>query len=519
MIHSAPRLRMIPVGDDEMNNAKSWVHIADLGKHVGCLVSVRGWLQAHRSSGKVAFLQLRDGSGFCQCVVAADVPDAFAKTASLTLESSLTVVGEVRADQRAPGGFELLVRELDVIHIAAEYPISRKAHGTDFLMNHRHLWLRSPRQTAILRIRHRLIQAMRAFFDERGFTLIDTPLLTPGAAEGAGTLFPVDYFGDPVYLAQTGQLYLESAAMALGKVYCFGPTFRAEKSKTRRHLTEFWMLEPEVAFAELPEIAELAEALVMELVTTALRDCQAELAHLGREVAPLQKIALPFPRCTYSEVVDLLHSGQVRSQLEADMVAAENRLGELRAQLAEAEEARGGARKQWQQERLDQTLQQVREEIREVETRIRNLPAHMESAATFAWGQDLGGDEETIVSRQFDAPVIITHYPKTVKAFYMKPDPQDPRVVLNLDMIAPEGYGEIIGGSQREEDEHALLARMDEEGMDRAAYEWYVDLRRYGSVPHGGFGLGVERVVAWICGLRHIRETIPFPRLMGRLTP
>lgn len=502
-----------------MNAAKDWVEISDLGEHVGRVVHVRGWLHAQRSSGKVRFLQVRDGSGLCQCVVAVDAPDAFAAAAQLTHESSLRVAGEVRADERAPGGFELLVRELEAIHIAAEYPISRKSHGTDFLMNHRHLWLRSPRQTAILRIRHRLIQAMRAFFDDRGFTLIDTPILTPGAAEGAGTLFPVDYFGDPVYLAQTGQLYLESAALALGKVYCFGPTFRAEKSKTRRHLTEFWMLEPEVAFAELPDLATLAEALVMDLVTTALRDCQAEFAILGRDLTALQKIALPFPRRTYSEVVELLHGDGVRNQLEADVEAAQKRLAELRTRLTETEEARQEARKKWQQERLDQTLQDVREEIREVETRLRNLPGHMESAAQFAWGQDLGGDEETIISRQFDAPLIITHYPKEVKAFYMKPDPQDPRVVLNLDMIAPEGYGEIIGGSQREEDADALMARMDAEGMEHDAYEWYLDLRRYGSVPHGGFGLGVERVVAWICGLRHIRETIPFPRLMGRLTP
>lgn len=495
------------------------VQINQLADHVGAEVTLAGWLFGQRKGGKVIFLLVRDGTGLCQCVVSADTESAFANATTLTQESSLRLSGIVRQDERAPGGYEIAVTAVEPIQLADEYPITRKPHGIDFLMNHRHLWLRSPRQTAILRIRHRLIRAMRDFFDERGFTLIDTPILTPGAAEGAGTLFPVDYFDDQVYLAQTGQLYLESAAMAPGKVYCFGPTFRAEKSKTRRHLTEFWMIEPEIAFVELPDLANLAEEFICALVHAALTDCRAELETLERDLEPLQRIQAPFPRITYSEAVERLHSDALHEQLEAALTADRERLNTWRAELEQTEAARAAARKGWQQERLDRTLHQLRERIRELETDLQNRPLHIEQAKQFAWGKDLGGDEETILSRQYDRPVIITHYPRDVKAFYMKPDPNDPRVVLNLDVIAPEGYGEIIGGSQREEDADALLARIEAEDMTPDSYQWYLDLRRYGSVPHGGFGLGVERTLAWICGLRHIRETIPFPRLMGRLTP
>lgn len=495
------------------------VQINQLADHVGTEVTVAGWLFGQRKGGKVIFLLVRDGTGLCQCVVSADTEAAFTNATTLTQESSLRLRGIVRQDERAPGGYEIAVTAVEPMQLADEYPITRKPHGIDFLMNHRHLWLRSPRQTAILRIRHRLIRAMRDFFDQRGFTLIDTPILTPGAAEGAGTLFPVDYFGDEVYLAQTGQLYLESAAMALGKVYCFGPTFRAEKSKTRRHLTEFWMIEPEIAFAELPDLANLAEEFICALVQAALMDCRAELETLERDLEPLQRIQAPFPRITYSEAVELLHSDALHEQLQAALMADRERLNTWRTELERTEAERAAARKGWQQERLDRTLHQLRERIRELETDLQNRPLHIEQAKQFAWGNDLGGDEETILSRQHDQPVIITHYPRDVKAFYMKPDPNDPRVVLNLDVIAPEGYGEIIGGSQREDDADALLARIHAEDMTPESYQWYLDLRRYGSVPHGGFGLGLERTVAWICGLRHIRETIPFPRLMGRLTP
>lgn len=498
---------------------ESIVEIKSLSGVVDRVVTLQGWLYGKRSGGKVVFLLVRDGTGLCQCVVSAETESAFAHANEIGQESSLRITGAVRADDRAPGGYELLATEVNPIQSAAAYPISRKAHGVDFLMNHRHLWLRVPRQTAILRIRHQLIRAIRAFFDDHGFTLIDTPILTPGAAEGAGTLFSVDYFDEQVYLAQTGQLYLETAAMALGKVYCFGPTFRAEKSKTRRHLAEFWMVEPEIAFAELPDLAALAETFITYIVQSVLLHCRHELQVLERNIAPLENIAPPFPRLTYSEAVDLLHSDAVHQRLEAELEQDRARLQDMQSALARAEEDRAAAKKGWQQEKLDQQILAMREDLRELDEDLRNRPKHIADARSFEWGRDLGGDEETILSRHFDKPVIITEYPKTVKAFYMKPKPDDPRVVLNMDVIAPEGYGEIVGGSQREDQLDALLARMQAEGMDPAPYEWYLDLRRYGTVPHGGFGLGVERTVAWICGLRHIRETIPFPRTMGRMTP
>jgi asparaginyl-tRNA synthetase len=495
------------------------IDIQNLAAHVDLTVHLRGWLYGKRSGGKVVFVLLRDGTGICQCIVSAEAPAAFAAASTLTQESSLRIVGRVRADARAPGGYEILVDEIEPLQVAAEYPITRKPHGVDFLMHHRHLWLRAPRQTAILRIRHRLIRAIRDFFDHRGFTLVDTPLITPDAAEGAGTLFPVNYFEQQAYLAQTGQLYLESAALALGKVYCFGPTFRAEKSKTRRHLAEFWMVEPEIAFAELPDIQDLAEAFIVYLVQTVLADCADELATIGRNLAPLRQIAAPFPRITYTEAVEHLRNPELHAKLLAELDADRQHLDTLRTQLHDLEQQRAAALKQWQQDKLDRELHTLRETVRELEADLLNRPAHIHSARNFAWGNDLGGDEETILSRQFDRPVIISRYPAAVKAFYMKPDPADPRVVLNLDVIAAEGYGEIIGGSQREDQLDPLIARMRAEGMNPDAYAWYLDLRRYGSVPHGGFGLGLERTVAWICGLRHIRETIPFPRLNGRMTP
>lgn len=495
------------------------VQIAALEQHNGQTVRIRGWLYGKRSGGKIIFLLVRDGSGLCQCVVEAARAHAFQVADRLGQESSLTLEGVVRRDERAPGGWEIAVSDLQPIQIVENYPIARKAHGIDFLMEHRHLWIRSPRQTAILRIRHTLVRAARQFFDERGFTLIDTPILVPGAAEGAGSLFPLDYFGERAYLAQTGQLYLEAAAMALGKVYCFGPTFRAEKSKTRRHLAEFWMIEPEVAFAELPDLAELAEQFVSHLVFQVLEKHRADLSMIGRDIAPLEKIAPPFPRITYTEAVDLLHSERIRERWRGRLEADRARLRELAGQLEEAEKQFDSARKGWPQDKLAQHIQDLREELRDLESRVANAEQHAEDITRFEWGNDLGGDEETAISWEFEKPVIITEYPAQAKAFYMKASPRDPRVVLNMDVIAPEGYGEIIGGSQREDDAAALEKRMQAEGMDPAPYKWYLDLRRYGTVPHGGFGLGIERTLAWICGLRHIRETIPFPRLMGRMTP
>jgi asparaginyl-tRNA synthetase len=428
------------------------VQVADLGQHVDREVTVRGWVATTRSSGKIAFLVMRDGSGLLQCVlskkeVAADVWDAFQ---SLAQESSVAVTGLVRADSRAPGGFELLATDLAVLGASVDYPISPKEHGTPFLFEHRHLWLRSRRQVAIARVRHEVVQAIRDFFHGRGFTLVDTPILTGAIGEEAGNLFATDYFDlGKAYLAQTGQLYVEAAAAALGKVYCFGPTFRAEKSKTRRHLTEFWMVEPEVAFNDSNDNMRLQEEFVSYIVGRALEARGADLRELERDTAPLERVQAPFPRISYS-----------------DAVARLNGLG-----------------------------------------------------SDITWGSDLGGDDETLLAKEFDRPVFVFNYPKEVKAFYMKENAEDPRTVLNNDCLAPEGYGEIIGGSQREDDYDRLLARIEAQGLDPASYAWYLDLRKYGTFVHSGFGLGVERTVAWICGIQHIREAIAFPRQIHRLYP
>ncbi len=503
-----------------MSDTKT-VEIRSLREHLAEEVALRGWVYHFRSSGKIHFLVLRDGTGLCQCVISRDEvdDDVFEAARHLPRESSVTVTGAVRADERAPGGVELDVRRLTILHEAEDFPISPKKHGIDFLMRHRHLWLRSPRQAALLRVRHTLVGAIRGFFNERGFVLVDTPIFAPSAGEGASTLFQVDYFGEPVYLAQTGQLYLEAAAMALGKVYCFGPTFRAEKSKTRRHLTEFWMVEPEVAFADLDEIMTLAEDLVCRIVRKVLEDRREDLVFLGRDLSALERVVPPFPRLSYDEAVERLRSPQTAERLRGEMRRVEAELESARRELAEREKQKAAGGKAWKMERLAQEILELRERIADMEEDLANRPLHMKLAAEFEWGKDLGGSDETILSRGFDRPIFIHRYPKGAKAFYMKTDPDDPRVVLNCDMLAPEGYGEIVGGSQREDDLDLLRIRMQEEGLQEEFYDWYLDLRRYGSVPHGGFGLGVERTLAWICGLKHIREAIPFPRLMGRLYP
>jgi asparaginyl-tRNA synthetase len=428
------------------------VCIEDLQHHIGESLTLHGWLYNKRSSGKIRFLVMRDGSGLVQGVVvkAAVSEDVFNRFDQLTQESSFSMTGTVRQEQRAPGGFELDVTDIQIIHIAHEYPITPKEHGIDFLMDRRHLWLRSNRQHAILRIRHEVIRSIRDFFDSRGFVLMDAPIFTPAACEGTSTLFETNYFDlGKAYLTQSGQLYGEAGAMALGKIYVFGPTFRAEKSKTRRHLTEFWMVEPEVAFNDLDDNMDLAEEFLEHIVQTVLKNRAAELKTLERDTSKLEKVRRPFPRISYDEAVDILHK--------------------------------------------------------------KGLP--------FEWGNDLGGTDETVVSEQFDRPVMVHRYPSEVKAFYMKRDPKNPKVALAVDVLAPEGYGEIIGGSQREDDYDLLIARIKEHNLPQEAFDWYLDLRRYGSVPHAGFGLGVERTVSWICGLEHLREAIPFPRMIYRLTP
>jgi asparaginyl-tRNA synthetase len=434
--------------------------IVEVGKHEGQAVTIRGWLYNLRESGKLLFPQFRDGSGVIQGVVPknAVAPEVFEAVKTLTQESSVIVEGKVRADKRAPSGYELDVSNVQVIQRVPDsepYPITPKEHGVEFLMEHRHLWVRSQRQAAILRVRAEIIKAARDFFDERGFTLTDPPILTPAACEGTSTLFPVDYFDEQAYLTQSGQLYIEATAMALGKVYSFGPTFRAEKSKTRRHLTEFWMVEPEVAYAELDDLMELAENLIGFIAKRCVGRRRADLQTIGRDVSKLEKIEAPFPRISYDDAVKNLQEGHAKGALENK----------------------------------------------------------------FEWGGDLGSPDETYLSAQFDKPVMVHRYPAKVKAFYMEPDPQRPELALCVDVLAPEGYGEIIGGSQRMASLDLLRQRIHEHGLPQEAFKWYLDLRRYGSVPHGGFGMGIERVVAWICGLEHVRETIPFPRMLNRLYP
>ena len=434
--------------------------ISTLGRHEGQSVTIRGWLYNLRESGKLLFPQFRDGSGIIQGIVPKNAvsPEVFDAVKTLTQESSVIVEGKVRADKRAPGGFELDVANVQVLQRVPEsdpYPITPKEHGTDFLMEHRHLWVRSQRQAAILRVRAEIIKAARDFFDERGFTLTDPPIITPAACEGTTTLFPVDYFEEQAYLTQSGQLYIEATAMALGKVYSFGPTFRAEKSKTRRHLTEFWMVEPEVAYGTLDDIMELAEGLISFLVKRCLDRRRNDLQTIGRDISKLEKIVPPFPRISYDDAVKNLQEGHAKGALESK----------------------------------------------------------------FEWGGDLGSPDETYLSAQFDKPVMVHRYPAKVKAFYMEPDPQRPDLALCVDVLAPEGYGEIIGGSQRMASHELLLKRIHEHGLPEEAFKWYLDLRKYGSVPHGGFGMGIERAVAWICGLEHVRETIPFPRMLYRLYP
>ncbi|NMB98977.1 MAG: asparagine--tRNA ligase [Thermoanaerobaculaceae bacterium] len=425
--------------------------IKDLKNFIGQKVEIEGWVYNKRSSGKVRFLILRDGSGYLQCVgFVKDVsPEVFDLMDKVTLESSVKVEGIVREESRAIGGVELSLTNLTLYHLAEEYPISKKEHGTAFLMENRHLWLRSSRQVAILRIRSENEQSFRDYFYNNGFTLIDSPILTPAACEGTTTLFETEYFGEKAYLSQSGQLYLEPACMALGKVYCFGPTFRAEKSKTRRHLMEFWMLEPEVAFATLEDVMELAEDFLCYVVARVLDRSKEDLKRIERDTSLLEKIQKPFPRMRYSEAIE--------------------------------------------------KLQKLGSDIK--------------------YGDDFGGDDETLLTQNEEKPIMVNRYPSKVKAFYMEPDPEDPELALCVDVLAPEGYGEIIGGSERISDHDLLLKRIQEHNLPVSAFQWYLDIRKYGTVKHGGFGIGLERTVAWICGLSHVRETIPYPRMLYKLYP
>lgn len=443
------------------------VRIRDLKEHVDQEVILEGWLYSRTNKGRLQFLLVRDGSGSCQAVVFKKnvSPEDFEATRALTQESSLRVQGTVRADERAPGtpgGYEIDVKRLEVIQQAEEFPIQPKEHGVEFLMKNRHLWIRSSRQWAILRIRATIIRALQQWLDENGFLQVDTPILTPSAAEGTTTLFSIDYHGEPAYLAQTGQLYNEANIFAFGKVYCFGPTFRAEKSKTRRHLQEFWMVEPEIAFCDLAGLLEVEEAFVSHIVQTCLRENREELAILERDLSHLERVVPPFPRIHYDEAVEMVNRAAAAGEL---------------------------------------------------------VPGYSDPVPDMAWGDDFGSPHETYIAAQFEKPVFVHHFPTAVKAFYMEPEPDRPEVCRSVDLLAPEGYGEITGGSERMSDVEKVIAGIEAHDLPMEAYEWYLDLRRYGSVVHSGFGLGLERTVAWICGLDHVRETAAFPRMLQYMRP
>ncbi len=494
--------------------------IAQLEDHVEQEVRLQGWLYNSRSSGKLLFLIVRDGTGLCQCVVEkGSVPDdLFEQLKHLGQESAIAAMGLCRREERSVGGYELAVSDVRIVGPATDYPITPKEHGIDFLMKNRHLHLRSQRQWCIGKVRHTVIDAIRRFFNDNGFVLVDTPIFTTIAGEGEQTLFEVDYFGRKLHLTQTGQLYLESAAMSYGKVYCFGPTFRAEKSKTRRHLTEFWMVEPEVAYTDLAGLLDLAENFVSYIVERVLSENCAQLEQLGADIASLEKIRPPFCRLTYTEVVDVLTSELTAKFMAAQQAQFESRKAEIKQRIAEieAQDSRVGLKK-WQQEKNARELIELNSELAEVEVKIENNPKHAQLAACFRWGKDLGGSDETIISLMHDKPVFVTHYPRDAKAFYMRTDRENDQVVENFDLLAPAGFGEIIGGSVREDDYERLLARINHEGYNPEDYGWYLDLRKYGSAPHGGFGLGVERTVAWITGEKHIRQCIAFPRMMDKV--
>ena len=495
------------------------VSIADLKDYVGRQVTLSGWLYRGRASGKVQFLIVRDGTGLCQCVVEkGKIPDElYDQLKRLGTESSLTVTGTVRADERSVGGHELAVTDAKIISPAIDYPITPKAHGVDFLLKNRHLHLRSQKQWCIGKIRHTVINAIRTFFNDNGFTLIDTPILMSMAGEDEQSLFEVDYFGNQMFLAQTGQLHVETAAMSFGKVYCFGPTFRAEKSKTRRHLTEFWMVEPEVAFIDLNGLLELSENFVTFIVTQVLKNNRPQLETLGADIQTLEKIKPPFYRLTYTDAVDILTGEKTKKFLADQLKDLKNQKNQIEKRTVQLQQKQKAQTKQWQKDKIDAELIELNSELAEVNTRIENNPKHAQLAVEFRWGKDLGGSDETIISQMHDKPVFVTHYPKMAKAFYMKLDRDNDKVVENFDTLAPAGFGEIIGGSVREDDYDLLLDRIKQMDLDPERYRWYLDLRKYGSVPHGGFGLGVERTIAWITGEKHIRQCIPFPRMMDRV--
>lgn len=504
------------------------MYIKDLSLCEGKEVTLKGWAANKRESKGLVFIILRDGSGLCQAVVDAGKVNEtiFENARKVTLETSLSVTGTVVKDERQVGGYELQVSDVEIIQVAVDYPIAKKEHGVDFLMDHRHLWLRSQRQWAIMRIRNRIIFSIHQFFQEDGFVEMDAPIFTGNACEGTTNLFETEYYGDQAFLSQSGQLYGEAMAMAMGKIYTFGPTFRAEKSKTRRHLSEFWMIEPEMAFYDIFQNMDLIERFLRRVVTDVLRDCKVELEAIGRDTAILENIVKPFPRLTYDEAVSIIkgekdvNGKNAIKSLEEELIWVAKRIEEVKAEIADREEKikTPGMKKGeigFNQAKIDK----LKHELDDLEEQGRNIPQWLNSARNFEYGNDFGGSDETVLTRLFDVPIMVYNWPHAVKAFYLKRDPDDARFARGVDTLAPEGYGEIVGGGERETNEQLLIEKIKEHELPMEAFEWYLDLRRYGSVPHAGFGLGLERLVTWVCKLPHVRESIPFPRMYGRLLP
>ncbi len=504
------------------------IRIEQLSQYENQLVTLQGWVQNRRDSKGIVFLVLRDGSGFVQCVVLQEKigDELFDQVKRLGLESSIELTGTVLKDEKQLGGFEIAVETVKIYQDAEDYPIGKKEHGVDFLLDRRHLWLRSKKQWAIMRIRNTIIYSIHQYFQQNGFVQMDAPIFTGNAVEGTSTLFETDFFEEPAYLSQSGQLYGEAMAMAMGKIYTFGPTFRAEKSKTRRHLSEFWMIEPEIAFANLDDTMDVIEDFLRYVTLQVLEKNKQELEIIERDVTKLETITKKFPRIPYTEAVEMIKGlREVNGQnaiklLESDLEAVQNRIKELEADIATREESlkKGGLKKgviTFNEEKI----RQQKVEIKDLEEQARNIPQWLESARNFEDGNDFGGSDETVLTRLFDSPIMVYNWPKPVKAFYMKEAEDAPGFVRGVDVLAPEGYGEIVGGGEREISMQNLVDAINHHQLPMEVFEWYLDLRRYGSVPHSGFGLGLERLVCWICKLPHVRESIPFPRFMGRLLP
>lgn len=502
--------------------------IKQIAAYEGKEVTLQGWVANKRDSKGLAFIILRDGSGFIQCVVSEETlgAEAFEPVKRLTMESAVALQGTVVKDERQMGGFELQVTQVHIYSIAEEYPIAKKEHGPDFLMDHRHLWLRSKRQWAIMRVRNRIIFAIHNFFQERGFVQMDAPIFTANACEGTTDLFETDFYGEPAYLSQSGQLYGEAMAMAQGLIYTFGPTFRAEKSKTRRHLSEFWMIEPEMAFYDLDMDMDLIEAFIKYVVADILEHCNVELDALERDTSMLEKVKETFPRITHKEAARILrgevdvHGRNALKMLEQDTIEAKERIDACKAEIDEREKKMAsGTLKKGEMNFNQAAIDRLKNEIKQLESTLENIPVWYNSAKNFADNSDFGGSDETILTRLYGTPIMVYNWPGEIKAFYMKADKNDPSIARGVDVLAPEGYGEIVGGGERETDIDLLIKKINEHQLPMEAFGWYLDLRRFGNVPHSGFGLGLERIVSWICKLDHIRETIPFARSYGRIMP